>query len=183
VDATRCPTCKGLIIIPGRLGVAYQGNPGVDFVPDGIPVSSSRAGVEVRFSACLSCGHVWASLVPDKLRTCIQVQGDEFARQWLDFLERGPDRDLPDVPEARRASLGVAEIDALVLANQHPAATMRLRVLAGVTWDDSISAIRDWRSWNREQKLEVLGWVSKESSKDEKSKPAEHPMRDPWLDG
>jgi hypothetical protein len=183
MDSICCPMCKATVIIPGRLGVAYPGNPAVNFVPGGIPVSSSRAGVEVRFSSCLSCGHVWASLEPDKLRSCIQVQGDEMVRQWLDFLERGPDRDLPDVPEARRAAHRVAEIDALVLANQYPAATRRLRELAGVTWDHSVNAIRDWRGWKREQKLELFGWVSKESIKDDKSTPAEHPMRDPWLDG
>jgi hypothetical protein len=183
MDSICCPMCKASIIIPGRLGVAYQGNSVVNFVPGGMPVSSSLAGIEVLFSACMACGHVWASLEPDKLRTCIQMQGDEMARQWLDSLERGLDRDLPDVPEARRAALRAAEIDALVLANQYPAATRRLRVLAGVTWDHSVSAIRDWRSWKREQKLEIFGWGSKESIKDEKSTPTEHPMRDPWLDG
>jgi hypothetical protein len=55
--------------------------------------------------------------------------------------------------------------------------------LAGVTWDHSVSAIHDWRGWKREQKLEIFGWGSKGSIKDEKSTPAEHPMRDPWLDG
>jgi hypothetical protein len=174
--------CKASVIIPGRLGVANLGNSVVYFVPGGLPPSGPPAGVEVHFSSCLSCGHVWASLDPGKLRTFIQVAGDELAKQWLDTLERGPNRDLPDVPEARRAALGVAEIDTLVMANQYPAATRRLRVLAGVTWDLSLSAIRDWRGWKREQKLEMLGWVSKESIKDNKLTTAEHPMSDPWLD-
>ena len=56
-------------------------------------------------------------------------------------------------------------------------------MLAGVTWDDSVNAIRDWRGLKRERKAGDLGWVSKESIKENKLTTAEHPMRDPWLDG
>jgi hypothetical protein len=145
----------------------------------------ARPGVALRhgFLSCLSCGHVWTRLAPDELRHFIRTHGDELVKQCLDFLERGPDRDLPDVPEARLAGLGVAEIDALMLAGQLPAATRRLRELTGRTWDQVVDSMRHWRDLKRPQKLEMLGWVSKRAFNDEESKMVEHPMRDPWLDG
>jgi hypothetical protein len=132
---------------------------------------------------CTSCGHVWTRLAPDELRHFIRTHGDELVKQCLESAERGPDRDLPDVHEARLAGLGVAEIDALVLTGHVPAATRRLRELTGRTWDEVVSAMRNWRALKRSQKLELLGWIAKRRFKDDELQTAEDPMRDPWLDG
>jgi hypothetical protein len=155
------------------------------FVPNGMQALRAQLGVELSsgFLSCLSCGYVWSRLAPDQLRHFIRTHGDELVQQCLDFLERGPDRDLPDVPEARLAGLGVAEIDWLVLAGKVTAATRKLRELTGRTWDQVVNAMRFWRGLKRPQKLELLGWAPKRPFKDEESKTAEHPMRDPWLDG
>jgi hypothetical protein len=155
------------------------------FVPNGMQALRSQVGVglSLGFFSCLSCGYVWTRLAPDRLRQFIRTNGDELVKQCLDFLEHGLDHDLPDVPEAHLAGLGVAEIDALVLAGQFPAATRRLRELTGRTWDEVVNAMRHWRELKRPQKLEMLGWAPKRRFKDDKLKPAEHPMRDPWLDG
>ena len=127
--------------------------------------SQAGVGLSPGFLSCLSCGYVWTRLAPDQLRHFIRTNGDELVKQCLDFLEHGPDHDLPDVPKARLAGLGVAEIDALVLAGHLPAATRRLRELTGRTWDEVVNAMRYWRGLKRPQKLEILGWVSKERSR------------------
>ena len=183
MDATRCPICKGSAFIPGYVG-AGQGNVATMFVPNGMQALRSQVGVGLSsgFFSCLSCGYVWTRLAPDQLRQFIRTNGDELVKQCLDFLEHGPDHDLPDVPKARLAGLGVAEIDGLVLAGHLPAATRRLRELTGRTWDEAVNAMRVWRALKRAQ-LRVMGWVSKRPFEEAGSKAAEHPMRDPWLDG
>ena len=70
-----------------------------------------------------------------------------------------------------------------MLAGNLPAASRRLRELTGRRWDEVVNAMRVWRGLRRPQKLEMLGWVSKERLKENELKTAEHPMRDPWLDG
>jgi hypothetical protein len=70
-----------------------------------------------------------------------------------------------------------------VLAGHLPAATRRLRALTGRTWDQVVSDMRGWRGLTRPRKLELLGWVSKQLLKDEAATTADHPLRDPWLDG
>jgi hypothetical protein len=176
--------CKSSAVLPGHLATGPEGGIATIFVPIGMQAVFARPGVWLHHGSlsCLSCGHVWTRLAPDQLRQFIRTNGDELVKQCLDSLEHGPDHGLPDVPEARLAGLGVAEIDALVLAGQLPAATRRLRELTGRTWDEVVNAMRVWRGLKRPEKLEMLGWVSKERLKENELKTAEHPMSDPWLD-
>jgi hypothetical protein len=185
MEVRYCPMCKSSAVLPGHLGTASEGGIATTFVPIGMQSIFARPGVWLCQGSlsCLSCGHVWTRLAPDELRLYIRTHGDELVKQCLDFLEHGPDRDLPDVPEARLAGLGVAEIDALMLAGQLPAATRRLRELTGRTWDEAVNSLRNWRALKRARKLELLGWVSKRPFEEAVFKAAEHPMRDPWLDG
>ena len=82
---------------------AGQGNVATMFVPNGMQALRSQVGVGLSsgFFSCLSCGYVWTRLPPDQLRQFIRTNGDELVKQCLDFLEHGPDHDLPDVPEAQ----------------------------------------------------------------------------------
>jgi hypothetical protein len=180
-----CPKCNDSRVIPGHMRYGLEGGTTVGYVPYGvspfpviltIPLSSG-------FLCCFSCGHIWASLDPEKLRTHMRINGDELARQYLDFLEAGPYRDLPDVAEAHVAGDKVAEIDVLVLAGRRPEATRRFRDLSQVTWDQAIAALRNWRYLPRPQKLAMFGWTLKETSTSDPSMSLDHPMRDRWLDG
>ncbi|AGA24610.1 hypothetical protein [Singulisphaera acidiphila] len=132
--------------------------------------------------SCLSCGHVWTSLAPDKLRSLIQSRGAELAKQHLASLDLGPAHDLPDVAEARDAAVKAAEIDALVLAYKQPEATRRYRQFTTTTWDEAIGTIRNWHHFKRREKLAMFGWHSKETSKADELKRLDHPMSDPLLD-
>ena len=60
-------------------------------------------------------------------------------------------------PKRSLAGLGVAEIDALVLAGHLPAATRRLRELTGRTWDEAVNSMRNWRASKRRAKARDIG--------------------------
>jgi hypothetical protein len=110
--------------------------------------------------ACVSCGHVWTTLDPARLRGVIRSSGEEIARQELDEIDFGPHRGLPDTELAREIADKVAELDALCRSGKVGVAG-RYRELRGVTWDQALKETRDWVRLTREEKLALFGWETK----------------------
>ena len=126
MDATCCPMCKAI----GHHTRTSRGRIPGQFCREVRAGRHARdlarmRGSRFTFSSCLSCGHVWASLEPGKLRNFIRWRGDELVRQSLDFLEHGPGHDLPDVPEARIAALGCGRDRRFGTRGHYPAATQQ----------------------------------------------------------
>jgi len=141
-----------------------------------------RAGVELRYACCLTCGHLWTHLPPRELRAAIKY-GTEVVKQHVETLVAGPYHDVPELPAAREAAEKAAEIDALFVVGKLPEATRRYRELTGCTWDQAVAAIRGWQDLKRLEKLAQLGWYTKEMLEAEKSRVREHPMHDLLVDG
>ena len=106
-----------------------------------------------------------------------------MTKQHLECSVSGPYRDVPEVPKARKAADGVAELDALIIAGNQLDATRRLRQLASCTWDDAIHALRGWVDLERAKKLALLGWRPKVKDLVTEAGLRDHPMRDRLLDG
>jgi hypothetical protein len=71
--------------------------------------------------------------------------GDELAKQDMELAGAEPGHSLPDMPQARGAAQGVAEIDALIRAEKRAEATRRYQDLTAATWNQAIDTIRGWR--------------------------------------
>ncbi len=185
MEAQSCPKCAASTVIAGSIANSGEGGVGIFFVPFGNRSVRLQIGVELSssFLYCLSCGHLWASVTPEKLRRLIEIHGTELAKQHYDSLSAGPYRGLPDYPEAREAADKVAEIDALVLAGKDGEATRRYRDLTGTTWDQALALVHGWHRMDRSRKLALCGWCPKDPPGFEKSEMREHPMLDRWLDG
>ncbi len=183
MNAECCPMCQGSAILAGSVG-----SPGYMsyFVPRNMPIAAWSVPcvpLTHEFRACLSCGHVWSSLRPRQLRALVEAHGRELDKQYLEFLDAGPDRDLPDVPLAREAGRCVAEIDALAVAGHQAEATRRYRQLKQATWDEAVNTVRHWPDLERAQKLALFGWAPKEKEHAPTTDLLDHPMRDRLLDG
>jgi len=179
MEACRCKICGNPTLVQGYL-VGAEGNLGYGFTP---AFSHSHVRLKAAFNACTSCGHIWASVAPEELRKAIDRHGRELAKQHLECSVSGPYRDVPDVPEARKAADGVAEIDTLMLAGNQLDATRRLRQLTSCTWDDAIEAVRGWVDLERVRKLALFGWRPKRKEFATEGGVYDHPMRDRLLDG
>jgi hypothetical protein len=180
MEACRCQSCGKPTVVPGHL-VGTEGSQVWGFVP---ALTRSQVMLRVAFHACVSCGHVWAKVEPAEVRNAIEKRGKELIKQHLETCVSGPYRDLPDVPEARSAAEGVAEIDYLILAGNQLDATRRFRQLSGCIWDEAIDLIRGWVGLERAHKLVLLGWRPQGKDLDNESgRLQDHPMRDRVLDG
>lgn len=187
MSSERCPQCSGTQVL---LNCAFkgQGDYGVRFVPTGVLTTPWDLGAFASsdftgFRLCLSCGHLWSRLNPGRVRTLIATHGTKLGKQYLETVLNGPDHDLPDVPEARAAAEGVAQIDVLLIGHKTPEATRRLRELTGMTWDQAIAAVLGWSDYDRAKKLALLGWEPKEKANDGAAANQADPMRDRWIDG
>jgi hypothetical protein len=173
-----CPNCKSSTVVSGRF---WTGDiPAPWFRPS--HTSGHGVSVPCNFLSCWSCGHIWASVEPVKLRACIVTNGDELIREQLEPFANDPFYGLPDFPEAHKAAEGVAEIDSLVLAGKIVEAIRRYRELTHTPWAPAGDDIRAWHNLKRARKLALFGWHEKEEAIDKKTL-AEDPMRDRWLDG
>jgi hypothetical protein len=117
-----------------------------------------------------------------KLRANIETYGNELIKQHIEPSISGPYQGLPDIPEARQAADGVAEIDALVLAGRG-GEVRRYRDLTNTTWDQALEVVRGWRDLKRAQKLALFGWHPKGKAQPDETALRDHPMRDRFLDG
>jgi hypothetical protein len=183
-DAARCPACGRSKLIEGQV-VSASETTSLVFVPPGARLIRWMSGVPLPnvFQYCLECGHLASRLAPEAVRTFLREYGTPLATEHLDALIAGPEHDVPDVPEARAAARGVAEINALIVDNRQPEATRRYRDLTGTTWDQAIDAIRHWRERTRPERLAMLGWMPVDKTPPEPSDAGQHPLHDPELDG
>jgi hypothetical protein len=179
VEAGRCQSCGESTLVLGH-PVGGEGSQVFGFSP-----AATHASVKLRvaFHACTSCGHVWAMVAPDELRIAIERHGRELIKQQLESSVDGPYHDLPDIPEARKAADGVAEIDALILTGHGLEAVRRFRQLTGKTWDEVHATIPNWFDLKRTRKLAFFGWNPKGKLDEDDFGVREHPMRDRLLDG
>jgi hypothetical protein len=154
-------------------------------VPAGTKAFLGTLGVSLssHFRICLSCGLVWATLELEQVLAFIGANGTELGKQYIEMIRDGPNRGLPDLPEARAAAERVAEIDGLVISGKRREATRRYRELTGTTWDQAILAIRGWRNHERAKKLAFFGWCLKEKTPAVERETPAHPMHDVLLDG
>jgi hypothetical protein len=174
-----CPSCGKPTLVPGNL-VVSENYPIHGFAPTG---TQSHVKLRIAFQGCTSCGHVGASVVPEELRSAIERHGNELVKQNLVLSEFGRYHDLPDIPEARQAADGVAEIDGCLLAGNALEALRRFRQLTGQSWDDVHLVMSKWADLKRPRKLALLGWRPKHEIDDDKVAIRDHPMHDHVLDG
>lgn len=132
---------------------------------------------------CLSCGLVWGNISPDELRDSIVKHSGELGRQYVASILAGPYYDLPDLPEAHEAGRKVAAIDGALLGGDISDAAVVYRDLMHSSWDEARSAVRDWAELSRIEKLALCGWSRKDATPFLPAAFADHPLRDPLLDG
>ncbi len=162
MELDRCPACnepgvaRGQFLVDGNYGLDRGGfaleRACLFRFPPSVPLNAKPR-------ACLSCGHVWSTIDPAKLRENIRLRGVEIDRQHLDEIDDGPFRDLPDTALARAMGKKVQEIDALVRNGRWIEAIRRYRDLQGVTWDQVHKDMNNWANMPREEKLALFGWV------------------------
>jgi hypothetical protein len=141
-------------VLVGRVFAFYP-----SMVWDHRPVAGAAVPAEAR--ACLSCGHLWAHLEPSHLRRFIRDYTGELGRQYLDELERGPYRDLPDTDLAREIGDQIAELDAIARNGSAGKVVRRYREFRGVTWDQALKDVTKWSELKRPKKLALFGWIPK----------------------
>jgi hypothetical protein len=178
VEKHVCPNCKSATVVPGPFLTGTLPGPWL--------FSSHTSGHGViltrGFLSCWSCGHVWTSVDPAKLRAYIAANGNELIKEQLEPFAHDPFYGLPDIPEAHQAASGVAEIDNLVLEGKLVKAIRRYRELTHTNWGPAGDVIRAWHQLKRSRKLALFGWHEKEEAIDDKTT-AQDPMRDRWIDG
>ena len=159
METDRCPRCDSPAIVTGEFRVDGHPGPAQLFVPDHARFLRLREGVHLDLAGprrCAACGHVWATLKAEELQDFLRKYGDELAKQDAGLAGGERAKNVPEVPQARRAALRVEEIDALVRAEKRSEATRRYREFTGGTWDQAINAIRGWRD-QPVQKLSLFG--------------------------
>jgi hypothetical protein len=173
-----CPICKATTVFPGHFWSGEMLGPWF------IPKHTNGAGVSLTLSflSCSSCGHIWASVDPTVLRSCMLLHGSELIKERLQPFAHDPFYGLPACPEAHCAAKGVAEIDDPVLSGKTIEAIRRYRELTHTKWGQAGEESRGWHNLKRARKLAMFGWHSKDAQVDDKIVP-EHPMRDRWIDG
>ncbi len=161
METERCPVCGEPSVLIGQI-VAGHEHYGYAFVPNFCRPPLQEDGVPVHGGprACISCGHLWMSLDPGRLRKFVASFGGELARQALDEIDLGPYRDLPDTALAREIAEGIAEIDALARSGR-TGAVGRYREIRGVPWDRALKEASQWAHLTREEKLALFGWTPK----------------------
>lgn len=159
----RCPYCGRADAVTGDLMNGH--GPTIGFAPRNLRPLRSGLGVGLNgaFYSCASCGLVWSTLDPGKLRAFIMGHGEELAKQQLDEFDRGPCRDLPDTGVGREIGAAVAAVDEAA-RSWTPGAARTYRELRGVTWDQALRETRDWARLTREEKLALFGWVPKKKA-------------------
>ena len=65
MEASGCKICGNPTVVPGSL-VGAEGSQGYGFTP---AFSHSHVRLRAAFTACTSCGHLCASVVPEELAT------------------------------------------------------------------------------------------------------------------
>lgn len=156
----RCPRCNGTTLVNGEV---HGDQHGIAFTPRHARPFWNPGGVAIERHArgCLTCGHLWLHVDPARLRRFIQDCTGEIGRQFLDELERGPYRDLPNTTLARRIGEHVAELDALIRDGAHGKAVRRYREMRGVIWDQAVKDVGGWAELTRPEKLALFGWLPK----------------------
>jgi hypothetical protein len=179
MEVCRCKVCGNPSLVPGHL-LGAEGSQVVGFAP---AATYSHVRLRAACRACFTCGHVELSVAPGELRNSIELHGKELVKQYFRSIDAGTYHDLPDIPEARRAADGVAEIDSLILSGNELEAKRRYRQLAGKTWDEVNAMIPTWVDLTRARKLALFGWRPKgKLDAEEDSEQREHPMHDRLLD-
>jgi hypothetical protein len=154
-----CPRCQSTRTTLGHL-TAHEQAPASNFIPSKtrfsfqgfLPVEL----IDPMVHACMSCGLVWSEVSPTSLLIFIEKNGREVARQVIDEIPPA----FKD-PEFEVVLAAIREIDGLILSNQAPAATRRLRETAPIIWDQAIEAIRHWADMPHEAKYALYGWETK----------------------
>jgi hypothetical protein len=185
METENCPKCGASTVQHGFV-CGGQSVPAVLFIPWHVRLLRWKQGVplnDATFHCCVSCGHLWAGLSPEKLRSFVDAYGDELAKQDLEPIDAESSDGLLDSAEGRQASDGVAEIDALIRAGKMGHATRRYRELTQKPWGEANNATLGWRGLTRVQKLALFGWSPKILSKEVTNGGIDHPMRDDLLDG
>ena len=98
MDIKRCPNCGAPTVTEGHLrhpdGYTLDALKGARFEPARMRYFSFRwkKGVTLTdgFDCCLACGHVWATLTPEQLRSYISRHGNKYAKQSLGPFEKSP---------------------------------------------------------------------------------------------
>jgi hypothetical protein len=160
METDRCTACGEPTVVVGQISTWQEGRVGHVFAPRNCRSSWPGVPTAGGFRACVSCGHVWSWVDPSRLRSWIESQGEEIARQELDEIDHGPYRGLPDVAAVREVAEKIAEIDALARSGKTGAAG-RYRELRGVTWDQALKEASGWTRLTRREKLALFGWTPK----------------------
>ena len=92
MDTDRCPKCDAKAVVAGAF---YK----LCFIPRGMRFFEFRLRTGVYCQgpvrACLTCGHVWTHLQPEKLRTFIDEHGTAKTKLKLSpFQKSPPEKDL-----------------------------------------------------------------------------------------
>ncbi len=190
--AEQCPLCKDSRIYPGSLVPNNtDGDPnhpagfGVCFIPRHVNTQRLKYGVHLvnAAKACLSCGHIWTYVEPEKLRDFVRTYGNETAKQHYAELGFEPRRStsLQNVPEDIRKK--VLEIDSLALSLRTAEVTRRYRELAVCDWDTAVNVTRAWVNMTMSEKLAAFGWYGKQKPVAVWTDMQHHPLSDRELDG
>jgi hypothetical protein len=121
------------------------------------------AAITVEARTCLSCGLVWSFMEPSRLHRFLRDCTGELGRQYLDELERGRYRDLPDTDLAREIGDHIADLDAVARDSSAGKVVRRYRELRGVTWDQALRDGTKWAELSRPEKLALFGWIPKKA--------------------
>jgi hypothetical protein len=95
METNRCPNCGASTVTKGRF-TRYSGEPlsRLRFEPASMRLFSFRfiRGVAITegVHCCLSCGHIWASLEAEQLRSYIERYGNQYAKGELEPFEKSP---------------------------------------------------------------------------------------------
>ena len=158
VEPERCLRCGEAAVIDARVAAGFS-----FFMRSHIWGHNNSTLVQTVPSTrvCVACGQVTASLDPARFREAMRGGGSELAKQYLDEIDFGPRRDLPDTGFGHDLGAKVAELDALARTGKDSAVIRRFRDLTATTWDEATMAAGRWSRLTREAKLALLGWTAK----------------------
>ena len=159
MEPRRCPSCGEAAVIEECVVAGFR-----LFMPPYVWGYNSDVthSVPSDTGVCVACGHLTAALDPTKVRDFMRGCGSELAKQYLDEIDFGPRRDLPDTGFGHDLGAKVAELDALARTGKGSAVIRRFRDLTATTWDEATKAAGRWSRLTREAKLALFGWTAKE---------------------